>query len=660
VLAILPLLAWGSIAYWRYLCRRAKPDQNCPPMRTAILESAVIWSLVLALATEALSFFYILVFWAVAAVWIIVALVFGALCVRLGRHLSIAAVTPPDQRSADSTSDAEVRAGFKSLLARLGYIQFAMLAVTAVIVAVVFVIAIVSPPNTWDSMTYHLSRVQHWIANGSVDHYPTHIIRQLYLSPFAEFIILHFQLLSGSDRLANMPQFLSMLGCLVGVSMIARQLGAKSLSQAFAVLVCATIPMGILQASSTQNDYVASFYLVCFVSFLLRARQNPTNWNYAFAGTALAIAFLTKTTLYLYALPFVIWMIVFTIRKLRLKAWQPAVICILLCCVVNAGYAQRNIALWGNFTGRDYDADGKSIYVNQRFGPATLVSNLVRNLAMHVTTSDMHFVWDVTLAVNNFHSWLGLDPCDPATTFMQCKFHTIELTRTDQDGLSFSNENESANPIHFLLAILAGLMLVTIRPLRANRQALIYALCIIAGMVLFCLILKWQLWCSRLHLPLFVLSAPIIAVAFAAIPNRLPLMMACVLLVCMSYTPVMGNANRPIVGQRNIFSLSRDELYFINNKALAKPYTKMANDLQARNCPKLGLVLDGDGWEYPLWVLMRERFGDQTRIRHVNVPCTVENPTGRLDELIPFTPDATIVKNGESFKLYFAADKSRQ
>ncbi|HSO12589.1 MAG TPA: hypothetical protein VLT51_09455, partial [Anaerolineales bacterium] len=45
------------------------------------------------------------------------------------------------------------------------------------------VTAFVAAPNTWDSMTYHLSRVMHWEQNQSLAFYPTSISRQLYLGP---------------------------------------------------------------------------------------------------------------------------------------------------------------------------------------------------------------------------------------------------------------------------------------------------------------------------------------------------------------------------------------------------------------------------------------------------------------------------------------------
>ena len=92
------------------------------------------------------------------------------------------------------------------------------------------VIALVAPPNNWDSMTYHMSRVEHWRVNNSVAHYPTNIEWQLYLNPWAEFAILQFQTLGfGSDRLANLVQWFAFVGSMVGVSLLVRILGGARL-----------------------------------------------------------------------------------------------------------------------------------------------------------------------------------------------------------------------------------------------------------------------------------------------------------------------------------------------------------------------------------------------------------------------------------------------
>src|SRR5688572_5903724 len=92
--------------------------------------------------------------------------------------------------------------------------------------AALLVIAVIAPPNTWDAMTYHMSRVAHWAQNGSVATYATHNARQIHMAPGSEFLILHMQVLTRGDRLANTVQWSALVGCIVGVSMIARNLGA--------------------------------------------------------------------------------------------------------------------------------------------------------------------------------------------------------------------------------------------------------------------------------------------------------------------------------------------------------------------------------------------------------------------------------------------------
>lgn len=179
-----------------------------------------------------------------------------------------------------------------------------LLAGVAWIVAITGVLAIASAPNNPDSMGYHMSRVMHWIQQGTVAHYPTHNLKQLYQNPGSEFAITQFQLLSGGDYFANSVQWGSMVMSLVGVSLIARQLGCDRRGQLLAVVLCATIPMGILQAASTQNDYVLSLWLVCFTYFsLLIVQAGVTRSTAIYIGASLGLVILSKGTGYIYAFP---------------------------------------------------------------------------------------------------------------------------------------------------------------------------------------------------------------------------------------------------------------------------------------------------------------------------------------------------------------------
>src|SRR5262249_52486638 len=143
--------------------------------------------------------------------------------------------------------------------------------------------------------------------------------------PWAEFAVTHLYLLSGGDRLANAVQWLSLLGSIVGVSLIAKQLGGDRDCQVLAALVAVCLPMGILQASSTQTDYVVTFWLVCFVYYvllILQVMHGPLSlWPQPIlAGISLGLAILTKPTAYLLAPLFLVWLSVALTRKLGCRS----------------------------------------------------------------------------------------------------------------------------------------------------------------------------------------------------------------------------------------------------------------------------------------------------------------------------------------------------
>src|SRR5574341_105350 len=54
-----------------------------------------------------------------------------------------------------------------------------MLASTMLLILTLGALAITLPTTNWDSMTYHMARVMHWVQDQSVAHYPTTNGRQL-------------------------------------------------------------------------------------------------------------------------------------------------------------------------------------------------------------------------------------------------------------------------------------------------------------------------------------------------------------------------------------------------------------------------------------------------------------------------------------------------
>jgi len=135
------------------------------------------------------------------------------------------------------------------------------------IILPLFLIALYYPPNNYDSLTYHLTRIEHWVQNGNVDFYPTNSSRQLFMTPLTEYVLLHWRLLTGNDIFANLLQFVSMIFCALLSILIVGEWGGNKLAKLLAFILTITVPMGILQSTSTQTDYVTGFFVLVSIYF---------------------------------------------------------------------------------------------------------------------------------------------------------------------------------------------------------------------------------------------------------------------------------------------------------------------------------------------------------------------------------------------------------
>src|SRR5947207_2127480 len=131
------------------------------------------------------------------------------------------------------------------------------------------VVALVSPPNNYDSQTYHLPKIEHWVVQRDVDFFPTRIHRQVTIAPGAEYLLLHLRLLTGGDGLYNLLQWCAGVGCVLAASRIAKQLGGDRRAQLITALVAGTTPILALEASSTQTDLVVAGWVACVTTLVL-------------------------------------------------------------------------------------------------------------------------------------------------------------------------------------------------------------------------------------------------------------------------------------------------------------------------------------------------------------------------------------------------------
>lgn len=527
---------------------------------------------------------------------------------------------------------------------RLAPALWLLLGASAVIIVITAVIAFLAPPNNWDSMTFHMSRAAHWIQNQSVANFPTGNLRQLYESPGAEFAITTLQILSGGDRLANFVQWFSMLGSLVAVSLITQVLGASRRGQVYAIAICVTIPMLILQSTSTQTDLTVAFWMSCVAFFCVDAHKNGLRRETILGiGLAAGLALITKATSYIYLFPFAVWFGILVLRQFRsARVWKAVLLASVLIVLLNAGHVIRNFQAFGSATGPE-----AHLYLNDAITPGYFLSNLVRNVALEFAVSpDLNERFRVSERMNRyvgqFHDIIGVAMSDPATTWAFA------------DTVAFSpiqyNEDYVAAPAHVLLGILViGIFALRYRSFRGTGL-ITYLGAVAAGFFLFSLLLKFQPWHNRLHLPLLVMFAPFAAyVLERTLPSAVSNVLIAALLL-LATTPLFNNVRRPLLGEQTVLNTDRWAQYFFPRSDIRQAYTDVMPVLQSYDCSDIGLYLSGDSWEYPLWVAAHEHFAS-FRFEHFNSPilATTMQPCAIIREHRFYQTTDNLNINGQTF-----------
>jgi hypothetical protein len=493
-------------------------------------------------------------------------------------------------------------------------------------------------------MTYHLARVAHWVSNGSVEHYPTPVLRQLHQAPGAEYVVAHLQLLSGGDRFAALVQWFALLGCLAGVSLIAKRLGGGRSAQLLAPLLAATVPMVVLQASSTQNDLVAALWLVVLADAVLRLQVRPppahTHSHAAWLslGGALGLALLTKGTCYLYALPFLLWLGIALIRRRSFHAFKPLPIAVVLVVALNAGPWVRNLRTYGSPLGPG--REGGAHYLNQDLSAKSAFSGVVRNLALHYGAVERPFNDRSTASVVAFLKALGIDANDRRTTFKDLEFRIPDLS---------THEDWAGNPLHATVFIVSFMVAASLGIARRKsdgqwKEVALYALSCAAAFALFASLVQWQLWHSRLHTPVFILFTPVAGRLLGGIRWRAAHVAAAILLTAAAIPWALSNVSRPLfpmdrfTRNSSVFTLARKDQYFINAGQNRDGYERAARCILDAGCRSIGVLAEDEVWEYPLWAYLSGP-GKELRLEHLELPA--DNPSARLStHLRDFVPCA--------------------
>jgi uncharacterized membrane protein YidH (DUF202 family) len=576
MLAILPVAAYLAV-FWVLWLRGEG-------WRSAALGAAVCWGVFLALVTEVLSVPRLITRPALALAWLSLALAVFA----YGRVLH------KSRPRLDETVGEDRQQSTASTLDKM---EWLLLSGIGLLIALVGITAIVSGPNNWDAMAYHMSRVAQWMTNRDVNLYPAFYSVQLWMSPWAEYAILHLDVLYGGDRLVNLVEVLSMIGTITGASLIAQQLGASVRGQLVAAVATATLPEGVLEASGAMNTYVGAFWIVVAVYYLLRWNKQQS-WGVTCAlGAAVGLAIFSKGTAYVFlsCILLVCWWMGSRLARKRLLIRLPVFLVIVLA--LNGPLYVRNYRLSGSPLGfpSAFGDDPQRQVRNSNLSPSVAFSGIVKNLALHVATPIGAVNERTQRAIVWMLQSLRIDPSDPASTY-RGGFHL--------NGFS-SNEARAGNPLQ--LALIGLICLLLCSPRIGDRSLRLYMLGLAASFVLFCTLIRWQPWNSRYHLPLFALGMGIVGVVLERSWNRFALSgLACLLLISALPFAVF-NSLRPLAPwpRASIFHQSRLDSYFADSHDWWKnSYVATAKFVESSKCKSIGVDSSLEDFDYPLYAML--------------------------------------------------------
>jgi Glycosyltransferase family 87 len=490
-------------------------------------------------------------------------------------------------------------------------VTLAFIAVVCVALGYELFLALVVPPNNWDSLTYHLPRAAAWLQAGGIHwiaNAPT--ARMNEFQPLAEQEVLFFFVAAGSGALYALPQYLAELAILVAVYGASRRLGFDQRSAVCSAALLATFSAFALQATTAQNDLVAASLPVIAACFLLGG--GPT--EAVLAGAALGIGLGVKLTTIL-AWPVLAWLVWMGGRRTALRTIAGGVGAFLAVGVW--GYVM-NVVHTGHVLGH---GQGR---VDQSVSPS-VVTDIHTVLLLVYRTLDLGRLsnpWIAAFAVAGLGAgvvaaWRRRNPAAVALPLLAPALVLgvapllAWITRIAHVpvhdaiyGFSInrdSNEDLSAFGAVGALALIAAPILA-FSARRRDRRQLALALALPSFVILLGFYAKYNIWLTRflivpaaLTAPLFgrlvrrrAATAAVLAVAATSVG---------LILVHDASKPLNGLAGRP--WQLNQAAALRENPATVTGGRAAVALVAYDRRVPATAC--VGAVLDPDEWSYQLW-----------------------------------------------------------
>ena len=160
-------------------------------------------------------------------------------------------------------------------------------------------INVLVPPNNPDSYVYHLTKVAYWIQHRTLAPWPTPCAHQVHYPFNAEIGSLESMIFLKNDLLTGFGQWFAALAAMTAVFGLARLFGSSRVQAAFASGVFLSLPMIVLQSTTTQTDLTLGAMVSAMAFLVLLGLKTRHQGMLIVSGAALGLALGMKLTAFL-------------------------------------------------------------------------------------------------------------------------------------------------------------------------------------------------------------------------------------------------------------------------------------------------------------------------------------------------------------------------
>jgi hypothetical protein len=623
------------------------------------LIAAALWGGLLVVITESLSLFYAINRTWLAVSWSIVLIVVMLMNRRTGRI---------------NLGWIRIKEGFY-LKDKL---EIGVVLAMVVIATALFLVAVISPSNNVDAMQYHLPRALHWAQNQSLRHYPITRIAQNIRPYWAEAAILHIRVLSGNDRFVNLVQWLSMIASIVGATGIVALFGGDRRTRWLSAVLAISVPIGVLQSATAQNDYVSTFWVICLAYFIVQSmKRSLTRVEFVGLALALGLGMLTKGTFFPYAAPLLAWFLIARLMDVGFKGViAEGMKIVFVIVLLNGAFWVRNYISYGGIYGnpipvyffKSVDQTEYEMVSNQPCdgsdaqGKQARVSTVSRNGCDEIDQVEPNPTriepFDTHLALGGyklsylegvppaFASWatkvaqmIAMNFVTPVYWFNQRYFQVLGLLPgifppsfiESLKSIVWNQEDVAGNPVHLLLIILSMIYWM-IKGFKGKAKLLVqYSIVAFIGYSLVAFIgHSTVVYSIRYQLAFLLMGIPVFTYALEGIDKRLlqNLLVIGFLLYALPY--VFISNMRPVIGMPpwptrigSVFRTDPSEILFAIIPEFRDEYEHITHTITEAGCNEVGLWLKSSDLEYPFWWLL-EAPQSGIQLRFVNAPTELQ------------------------------------